>query len=182
MRTVLAIGLALGALSAPSGAQTTGVPFINDYTVAGVAPGSTSCTPVPIPGGGPVPFTVTATAPGLPVFIFASISAVPGVVCPCTPCTVPAFLSPCPIPFTACPFGGALSNQSLDLPLGMSFCALLSVGGVTLPDPTGIGGVFTAPIPLPPGIMFSTQAIILDPGCATPTFGVVFTQAYDVFT
>ncbi len=182
MRLSLAIGLVLGVLSAPAAAQTTGTPFINDYTVGGIASGSTSCTPVPIPGGGLVPFTVTATAPGLPVFIFASISAVPGAVCACTPCTIPALPSPCPIPFTACGIAGVLSNQSVDLPIGLPFCTLLTVAGVTVPSPAGLGGVFTAPLPLPPGLMFSTQAVIVDPFCATPSFGVVITQAYDVFT
>ena len=180
MRFLVLLGLALA--SAPAAAQTTGVPFINDYTVGGVASGSTSCTPVSIPGGGlAVPFTVTASAPGLPVFLFASVSLVPGAVCLCVPCTLGVAPSPCPIPtFSACP---APTNQSIDLVLGAPFCALLTRPGVTGPDPAGgPGGVFTALIPLPPSLIFSTQAIVVDPLCATPAFGVVFTQAYDVFT
>jgi hypothetical protein len=180
MRRLLALVLSLGAVTAPAAAQTTGVPFINDYTVAGVASGSTSCTPVPIPGGGVVPFTVTASAPGLPVFLFATISTTPGVACLCKPCTIPASPSPCAIPFTTCGFGGALSNQSVDLPLTVPFCLLLTIPGVTVPS--GTGGVFTTSPLLPPGLVFSTQAIVVDPGCASASFGVVITQAYDVFT
>ncbi len=182
MRFPVLLGLALGLLSVPAAAQTTGVPFINDYTVGGVGSGSTSCTSVPIPGGGlAVPFTVTASAPGLPVFIFASVSLVPGAVCLCVPCTLGVAPSPCPIPtFTACP---ATTNQSIDLVLGTPSCALLMMPGVTGLDPAGgPGGVFTATIALPPFVSFSTQAVVVDPLCATPAFGVVFTQAYDVFT
>ena len=163
MRFPVLLGLALGLLSVPAAAQTTGVPFINDYTVGGVASGSTSCTSVSIPGGGlAVPFTVTASAPGLPVFIFASVSLVPGAVCLCVPCTLGVAPSPCPIPtFSACP---APTNQPIDLVLGTPSCPLPILPGVTEPDPVdGPGGVFTVPINLPPSMTFSTQAVVVDP-------------------
>ncbi len=172
MRTLVSLALAAALFGAPAAAQTTGVPFINDYTVGGFTSGSTSCTPAPLFGGGLIPFTVTA-APATPVIIFASISAIPGVVCPCVPCTFFAAPSICPIPFTAC--GGA-TNQSVDLGL-FSPCVLLSVTGVT-----DAAGTFSVPILLPPFLTFSTQAIVLDPFCASTSLGVVVTQAYDVIT
>jgi hypothetical protein len=89
--------------------------------------------------------------------------------CPCTPSSFLAAPSPCAAPTTAC---GGGTDHSIDLPL---LCTLIgSVGGIT-----GAVGMSTAVILLPPGIAFSTQAVVIDPGCASPTFGAALvTQAF----
>jgi hypothetical protein len=166
--------------------QTTGIPFVNDYTItcvgcgttptscwstgvgggAGGVSGSTSCTPLyfNLSGGGTFTFTVTTT-PGATVTIFTT-------PCLCTPCWLP--LAPiCGFPLTAC---GGITNQSVDLNVGCGLNTLFS--GVA------VGGVFSTTVtlpPLPPGacIQLGTQAAITGSlSCAGP---VIVTQAYSIF-
>lgn len=169
MRHLFLTATAIAALGALAPGQTTGVPFLNDYTVAGAASGSTSCTVVPIPGGGPTVFTVTCS----PTAVLAVLVFSP---CPCAPgflCVAP---TPCAIPATACPLaagGPGTTNQSLDLLLP---CGLLPPL-VVFP----VAGVATAVLPLPPGLVFGTQAAVVDPACPAP-LGAMLTQAYTVTT
>jgi hypothetical protein len=166
--------------------QTTGIPFVNDYTITcvgctaaptgcwssgnpgglGGVSGSTSCTPLffNLSAGGTFTFTVTTT-PGAFVTMFTS-------PCLCTPCWLP--LTPiCPYPLTAC---GGITNQSVDLNVGCGLNTLFS--GVA------VGRVVSVTItvgPLPPGacIQLGTQAAITGSiACAGP---VIVTQAYSLF-
>ncbi len=173
MKKLCCAALASAVLAMPAYLQgTTGVAGINDYTVAGMTPGSTSCTVVALPGGGLTAFTVSGTAPGLLYLLYASL-ATGGVPC-CNPCTLSALPSTCLIPNTGC---NPSTNQTIDIiPAGP--CMLLApvVGNL------GAGGVGTTNINLPPAIVFATQAVIVDPVCKAGNFPVVFTQANDVQT
>ena len=161
MRFLLAIG-ALVLASVTTNAQTTGAPNLNDYCIGPFVSGSTSCTPVVIPGGGATTLNIDARTSGLPVFIFVAL--LPGS------CPAPA------LTFVNTTCGGGLV-QSLDIIPG-TFPPFVCT--------TGAGGSCIIPVTLPAGISFATQAVVLDPTCGVPAFGpnlrLLFTQAYQVFT
>ena len=187
MRTLISAAVVVSALSTVVlPAQTTGVPFMNDYTInctgcstagstcwssgvgggSGGVSGSTSCTPLffNLSAGGTFTFTVTAN-PGAQVFILTN-------PCACSPCFL--WLAPiCGVPFTAC---GATTNQSVDLDLTCPLNTLFS----GFANGFGVYSVTVTVPPLPPGFctQMSTQAAILGSiACAGP---IVVTQAYDV--
>lgn len=171
---ILALTSSLG-LASRADAQTTGVPCINDYTIVdpaglGGVSGSTSCTPLAFPGGGPVTLSISGSSTAVLCLVL-----VKGTPCsPGTLCLPPSF---CPIPFSAC---GGTTNLSYDLTLPVPtpafVCPMVPVPGA--PCTTCI-----IPVPLPPSITFSTQAVILDFTCGPPSFfHVLPTQAYDVAT
>lgn len=148
-------------LATAASAQTTGVPFVNDYTINGLGSGTTSCNPIPL-GPGLVPFTVTSD-PNLPVVYFASL-------CPCSPCSLPLPSASCAIPATAC-FG---SNQSIDLALNAA-CPLIAWPGVT-----DGSGVCTVMLPITGTPTFSTQAVILNHPTCPSALGLIVTQSHQV--
>ncbi len=174
MRALALAGAMLLLLALPSRAQTTGAFCANDYTINGLVPGSTSCPPPLVFPGGPSRFTVITRNPGVPVILLVSL------VTPCCPGLICLPPSGCPIPFTAC---GGTTNQSLDIcPNLLQFPC-----GVTVPDPATGCGICNVVIAIPPGINFTTQAVILDPApplgrCGVPGFDFLLTQAYEVRT
>lgn len=174
MRILCTIVLFTALLAFPAGAQTTGVPNINDYVVDGFGSGATSCVVYNKPGGGLTTFEVFARAAGLPVVLLFSV-APPGVACPCRLCSMPMLPSPCLIPFTAC--GG--SNQSVDAGL-LPPCFLVFQTNAT--TPLGGAGYSINTINVPAGMVFSTQAFILDPVCLSGSLPAVASQAYTVIT
>jgi hypothetical protein len=80
------------------GAQTTGVPGINDFTVNGIGSGTTSCNLIVTPS--PCVLNVN-TVPGMRVWFFFARG------CPGTPGAMILPPTPCPNPDTA-----GFSNQS----------------------------------------------------------------------
>jgi hypothetical protein len=187
MRSTLVTVLVGALLATALFGQTTGIPFMNDYTITcvgcgsatstcwssgmggglGGVSGSTSCTPLNfnLAAGGTFTFTVTCT-PGAQVFIYTN-------PCLCSPCWLP--LGPiCGIPFTAC---GATTNQSVDLNVGCGL-NLLFTG---FASGTGVFSVTVTVPALPPMtcLQLATQAAITGSiSCAGP---VVVSQAYDIF-
>jgi hypothetical protein len=162
-RVLLAIGATAALAAAPAAQGTTGVPGINNYTVNGMIPGSTSCPFLgPFPAG-PMVFSVS-TAPGAPVAFFFNVN------CPCVPCFFPWVPATCPLPALGC---GALTNQAFELNSTFAFCVFLSAS-----TSANTAGVATITISVPPTIRFSTQAVLIHPCNA----GLVFTQAYNVST
>ncbi|MEM7310449.1 MAG: hypothetical protein AAF682_27475 [Planctomycetota bacterium] len=158
LSALLTVALALG-LASPANAQTTGVPGVNDYTIAGFGSGSTSCTFFAPPIGGGWPMSVSATGPGLPVlFHYAIVGIVPG----CVPGFFPLAPLPC-VPF--------LLPHSIDIVLGAGSIPFGSFAAFT-----GAGGVATVVAPpfAPLGLTVTTQAYVIDPTCG----GLVATQAY----
>ena len=172
MRFLLVIGALLLA-SVSTTAQTTGRFGFNNYCVGPFFTNSTSCTNITFPGGASTALEVNSRVPGLPVFIFVSLT---------NPCSAGALCFPFTtcgsIPFTAC---GGTTNMSLDIIPGAfpPFVSTSTLGG-------GGTGLTFIPVTLPPGITFSTQAVIIDPVCGVPAFGpslnLLFTQAYNVST
>lgn len=175
-------------LATVCGAQTTGIPGLNNFTMTcagcgtggyvscfgagnfggpGGVSGSTSCTPLyfDVAAGGTFTLMVT-TLPGATVQFFYNS-------CPCSLCNVP--LSPiCGLPLTSC---GFTTNQSVDLNLGCGV-TLLGSGSV---NTAGFFGLSITVPPLPPStcITLSIQAAIFGgPACSGP---VIVTQAYRVF-
>ncbi len=163
--------------AAPLLAQTTGVAGINDYTVNGSTPGSTSCASLCFPNGNlPLTFAVN-TVPGNPVLVVVTD-------CPCRGCITPWFNNTCspaipPASFPLC----AGTNQSLDLFLGpgcnVIFLAWMTANAAGQASMTVNVPPFTTP---PCSQVFATQAIVID-ACGTggPTTGpgpFVITQAY----
>ncbi len=160
--------LLLASSAATAGAQTTGQPALNDYTINGQGSGSTSPRSVVL-AVGRSGFTVSTRAPGqVVVYAFSGLPCTPGAVCfPSSPCALPA---------TAC---GGSTNQSLDLLFGSPLFV------VQVSTPSGTSGVSRLALNLPPGVHFSTQAGIFDAVCGVPFFGagsLVMTQAYDAKT
>lgn len=152
--------LGLSAVSAPASAQTTGFPGVNDYTIAGLGSGSTSCTFLVPPLGGGWPLTVSTGIPALPVLFQVNlVGFVPG----CVPGAFPLPPLPC-LPFVA--------GHSIDLLLGPGSIPLITYA--TVSDPFGFATVFGPPIPIPLGLTVATQAYSIDPTCG----GLVATQAY----
>lgn len=169
MRALLA-SLSLAALGSLAGAQTTGVPGYNDYTVNTLGSGATSCHSVSIPGGGPTLFEVSTPMPGMPVIQLFSL-------CPCTPCWAPLPESPCPLPYTACGVPGTVSNQSWDIDL---ICYIGNAAGVS-----GAGGIYSQILNLPPGIVFSTQAAVIDftgLTCVSAPPSWILSQSHEIST
>ncbi len=176
MRFMLIAALAafsVSGLARQADAQTTGIPCINDYTIItpaglGGVSGSTSCTPLPIPGGGPAVLGVSGGATAILALIFVKGT-------PCAPGTFCLPPSVCPIPFTAC---AGTTNLSYDLTLPIPpitfVCPMVPVPGTPCT-------ACIIPVVLPPGVMFSTQAVIFDFVCGT-FLDLLPTQAYDVAT
>lgn len=145
--------LLLAALpAAPLAAQTTGFPFVNDLTVNGSFPGSTSCNLVNSVG---LPHTYQITAaPFSPCVLFFSL-------CPCQGGAVPLAPATCPFPMV----------QSLDLMVN-SACFLIPINGAT-----NGGGTFSLTFPASSApFRFSVQGAVVST-CGT----VLLTQAYDVW-
>ena len=158
---------AFTALTAPTAAQTTGFPGVNDYTVAGIGSGSTSCTEVMPPPGGGFALTVSASRPGLPVLYALTFAGTTAVV-PCAPGAVGLPPSPCILGGPGPP-----PIQSLDLLVGSGF-GLPPFAALT--GPGGFATVFAPPLPAAGlGLTIGTQAFVLDPTCGFP---FVATQAY----
>jgi hypothetical protein len=177
MRSLLLASLAAVFLAAATGAQTTGVPCINDYTINGGVSGSTSCTPISVPGGGVLSLKVSTSPTAIAViFVFRTGSG----ACVAPTLCLPPVLSPlCPVPFTAC---AATTNQSIDI--GIPFTIVPGPLCLTIPDTSmpGCRACFLS-VPVPAGISFGTQAAVIDPLCFS-LFGLdlMVTQAYQVST
>jgi hypothetical protein len=145
--------LLLAALpAAPLAAQTTGFPFVNDLTVNGSIPGSTSCNLV---NSTAVPHTYQITAaPNTPCALFFSLCLCSG-----------GFI---PLPAATCPF---LMTQSIDILLAAG-CPTFSWNGIT--NATGVYSI-TLPASSVP-FRFSVQGAVVGT-CGT----LLLTQAYDVW-
>jgi len=176
---------ALAALVSPALAQTTGVCGANDLLVNGALPGSTSCVPSGPWGSTPITLSVDGSPAAVAtIFVLSTCPCSAGASCRLpSPTTCPGF-----IPFTAC---GSTTNQSLDiLCVPGCVCFFLAAPNLAAPAcPTGVGRT-TATLPLGPipasiasGFVVSVQAAVLEtpPLCASPTWGLVKTQAYDIF-
>lgn len=164
-RFAATVALATTTLISSAEAQgTTGVPGLNDYTIAGMFSGSSSCGFLPgFPGGSVQPHTISTT-PNTQVAWLFTLSP----NCLCRPCFFPfPNQGACPPPpNTACP----TTNQSLDIVLG---CGIIAVSGIS--DAAGFATLnVTMP---PPGFAYGTQAVAFQ-SCATPPFPFLLTQAY----
>ena len=136
-----------------SNAQTTGFAGVNDYTVNGSIPGSTSCNLVTIPPSTPIDLEVSA-GPNLPVIILI-------VLCPCR------------VAAATFPPNSCVDTQTMDVPAFFPGCPTVILFGNT-----DAAGDLAISGPCVPGIRFSTQAIILgDPICGPDP---IWSQAYDV--
>jgi len=160
--------LLLSVLAGSAGAQTTGVSWRNDYIVAGQGSETSSCQLLSLPGGGPTEFRVSARSAGLSVFLlFSSNPCIAGVGCfDPSPCGLPPALASC----------GGWTNQSLDL---------LSAGLIPVyVGTTGVGGSYITQLEIPPGLGFSTQAVVVDALCGSATFQppMLLTQAFTIQT
>jgi len=161
MRRVLTLSSVLFAaalLAAPSSAQVTGTPGLNDYTINSTASGSTSCNLVVVPFSSPITFAISG-APNTN-FIAILLFSVPGAICPCT-----AGFNPLA--------ANCAGIQSWDLPLGTVGCNMVLVFGTT----DGAGNFSVTAASCPSGTRFSTQTVLLGPTACPPK---VWTQAYDV--
>ena len=174
--------VALLAAIAPLAAQTTGVAGINDYTVNGVAPGSSSCPQVCIPTPGIITMNVNTVPGAFVVIVFTD--------CPCRGCAIPWAANACTpaIPngiFPAC----STTNQSIDFfPIpgcnviwsGTAIATAAGQATILLPVPL----IAIGTVPCSTFQMISTQAIVFDPcGLGGVPIGpgpFVLTQAYDV--
>ncbi len=143
---------ALALLVTPASAQTTGILGLNDFTVNGSFPGSTSCG------------TVITSSP-LTFFTAGSPTS--------SACAL--FLDPC-----GCS-SGTLAFSSSCHSLGFTSFDLGMCPIVTVPmTPAGPPGAYVlGPIPVPPGLRFGAQSVLLDSSCVVP---FLFTQAYSVGT
>jgi len=151
--------------------QTTGALGFNDYTIGGLGSEETSgtaFTSLSFSGGGVKEFAISAPAKDMPVILLFR-------ACVGNSCWFPWILdSTCPLDPGVC---GAFSNQSIDLD---PTCA-----GVDVFLTTGNFGLLSVEIDLPEDIVFSTQAIVLDPSlstCVANPMGFIFSQAFDVST
>lgn len=174
--------LTLAAVAAPLAAQTTGVAGINDYTVNGSTPGSSSCPAVCIPTPGTITMTVNTVPGAFVIFVWTD--------CPCTGCAIPWAANVCTpsIPngtSSAC----ASTNQSLDfLPVpgcnilftGTAFANAAGLASIVLT----VGSLGNGTVPCGPFNRLSTQAVVFDPcgvgGIPLGAGPFVVTQAYDV--
>jgi len=161
-RILSGLGLT-AALTLTAAAQgTTGVAGVNDYTVGGMIPGSSSCTLLfPVPAG-PTVFSIN-TAPGAPVVFFFNLN------CPCKACLFPWVPATCGMPPLTC---FTPSNQAFELDTSSGICTLLSAATTA-----NAAGNASITINLPPTIRFSTQGVLLHPCDAS---NLIFTQAYNV--
>ena len=164
-RVALAIGISTTIATVSVAQGTTGVPGVNDYTVAGLTSGSSSCTLRLIPSG-PTVFNVS-TAPGRPVVFLFNIN------CPCKACLLPWLpaAAACGLPPLAC---GIVGNQAYELDTTSGGCIFLSAG-----VSANTAGTATITINLPPLIRFSTQTVGLHP---CDSSNLIFSQAYNVST
>ena len=166
-------------LAAPLFAQVTGVAGINDYTINGLVPGSTSCTPLCVPGPTTLTLAVSAAPNSAACIVFNT--------CPCTPCAFPWPPNACvpPIPPALSPPCSGATNQSIDMMLGGNCLIVFSafvftnsagVASLTLAVP----GFTTGPC----SAVFSTQAVVFDLcGGGGPPVGpgpFVTTQGYSI--
>lgn len=161
-------------------AQVTGVAGINDYTINGSIPGSTSCNNICLPP----PVTVVmqvSTVPNTAVFFIWN-------PCPCRACVTPWTLNSClpVIPLATIPPCSGTTNQSLDMLLSPN-CPIIWSGLAI----SSAAGIATISIPIPPlttlpcaGPRFSTQAVVVNTcGTGGPPAGpgpFVLTQAYNL--
>lgn len=137
--------------AAPLAAQTTGFPFVNDLTVNGSFPGSTSCNFVNSLGL-PSVYQLTST-PNSPCLLLISPQ------CPCLPGSIPLPAATCPFPMV----------QSIDL---SPLCPIIALPGVTNPV-----GVFTLTLPASASpFRFAVQGAVLHATCSN----ILWTQAYQV--
>ncbi len=143
---------ALLLLAAPAAAQTTGFPFVNDLTVNGSIPGSTSCNLV---NSTALPHTYQITAAPLsPCVLFFSL-------CPCQAGAIPLAPATCPFPML----------QSFDL-MANAACFIIPINGAT-----NTAGTFSITFPASTvPFRFSVQGAVVNI-CG----GVLLTQAYDVW-
>jgi hypothetical protein len=172
--------LALSITAPAAVAQVTGVAGINDYTLNGLVPGSTSCTSLCFAS----PLTLTMT-------VQASVGSVVVIVwtdCPCRGCSIPWPPNAC---FPAIPLGPlppcATTNQSVDF-LPVPGCNILfqatvfanSAGVASINVSVPSIGIASSPC----SVRLSTQAVVLDPcgngGIPLGPGPFVMTQAYDV--
>lgn len=167
----LARATAIALLGGVSAAQTTGAIGFNDYTIGGFGSTETSGTPettLSFEDGGLVEFQVSAPKSGMPVMLLFR-------TCVGNTCWFPWINdSTCPLVPGVC---GGNSNQSIDLDP--------TCPGVDVFLETGNFGLLTFEIDLPADILFSTQAIVLDPSlstCVANPNGFIFTQAFEVST
>jgi len=154
-------------------AQTTGVPGINDYTIAPGCSGPQSCTSCCFTTPAALVCNVS-TAPGRAVIFYFSF-------CPCTTCFIPGPANVCVpgIPSTAC---GNSTNQAFEVLLGCvsstNFVIANSAGIATF----NLNLPFLGPAPAC-SINLSTQAIVIDP-CGMGVNGFpgpfVLSQAYSL--
>lgn len=158
--------------SAPPQQGTTGLAWMNNFCVGPLQSMATGCYFAPLTGGGPLFLTIETSAPNLPVFVFFSgpNPCLDGLIC------LPP--SSAPIAFTAC---AGSSNQSIDI-IPSAAPPLTGVSSPAGPN----AGVVSIQVDLPPGIGFSTQAVVLDPVNGVP-FGsgglkILTTQSYQVQT
>lgn len=154
-----------------------GVPLLNDFSVNGVN-SPVSCTEVLAPGGGSIPFVIRGSEPELAVAIMFSY----GDGC-CLPCWIPANPLGCPIPNGGCLVAGLPTNQSLDI-VNVAPCFFAPIWhGNLLPDPAGgPTGWIEVSFDFMPGLVFGTQALIVDPACESSLSGMLMSQAYRVIT
>jgi hypothetical protein len=137
--------------AAPLAAQTTGFPFVNDLTVNGSFPGSTSCNFVNSLAL-PSVYQITAS-PNSPCILLISPN------CPCLPGAIPLPAATCPFPMV----------QSIDL---TPTCPI-----IVLPGVTDAAGMFT--LTLPPSstpFRFAVQGAVLNSSCSN----ILWTQSYTV--
>lgn len=166
----LITGFAVVLLGGSSIAQTTGEPFINDYTIDTFGSGQPSCFSHCVSQNSTMVLDVS-TAPGnFVMFVIADCACAAGSACWLTNSCAPA------IPLSAC---GSTTNQSIDLDLGCNTFILLA--------PATFGNAtVTVAIPnlsiLPCSMNWSTQAVVFDTcGLGGPPFGpFVLTQAFDL--
>ena len=153
--------LALAAVVAPLVAQTTGVAGMNDYTVNGSTPGSTSCPQVCIPTPGTISMSVN-TAPGAFVVIIWTD-------CQCLGCAIPWAPNSCvPVIPNGTAAGCTTTNQSIDF-LPAPGCNILWSGTAVANAAGQATIVLTVPsfangtVPCGPFNRLTTQAIVFDP-------------------
>jgi hypothetical protein len=153
MRSLLRLALLLLALlpAAPLAAQTTGFPLVNDLTINGSFPGSTSCNFVNALGL-PTTYQLSST-PNSPCILIIQPQ------CPCMAGSLPQPPVTCPFPML----------QSIDL---SPLCPILVLPGVT-----DAAGNFTLNLPaVTTPFRFAIQGAVLHASC----LNVLWTQAYTV--
>jgi hypothetical protein len=179
MPTLRPIVLALSLSAVPLAAQVTGVPGINDYTINGLVSGSTSCTPICIPGPATLTLSVSTAVGNAACIVFNT--------CPCTPCAFPWPTNACvpAIPPALSPPCSGATNQSIDMLLGGN--CLIAFSAFVFANTAGIASL-TITVPGfstgPCTAVFSTQAVVFDfCGAGGPPIGpgpFVTTQGYSI--